>query len=105
MRIALITVAVVLFGHTASSGQGEFMVYGQGNLSCGRWTQLNKDRRDTHLYTWVVGFVSGAGSTRIIAKTDSDAIAVSIDQYCAVHPLDNVAKAADVLVSELIKRR
>jgi len=60
-----------------------------------------------YMHTWVLGFVSGGGYTsdRELRITDSGAMAAWIDQYCAAHPLDNVATAAGKLVLELERKR
>jgi hypothetical protein len=93
-------------GYAVGLAQGSYGVYGQGNQSCGRWTDQNSGKRDSHLYTWVVGFVSGAGfaSADRLRQTDSDGIAAWIDRYCSAHPLDAIAKASGALVEELTKR-
>jgi hypothetical protein len=82
-------------------------VYGQGTLSCGRWVEENRAGRDPNLYIWMVGFVSKAGyaSSTPQRKTDSDAMAVRIDQYCAANPLGNIAKATGMLVLELERKQ
>lgn len=101
-RIGVIAIAGLLLGYGISRAQHTYAVYGQGNQSCGKWTQQNKEVRDTHLFTWVVGFVSGAGFTGTqMRNTDADGIGTWIDTYCAAHPLDSVSKAAGKLVTEL----
>jgi len=105
--VVVVAFATFLLGHVVSQAQsGRYETYGQGNQSCGQWTEKNKDLRDTHLLTWVTGFVSGAGytDTYSLRQTDSLGMAARIDQYCASHPLDTIAKAAGVLVVELEKR-
>ena len=107
MKMVVVAIGCVLIGYALGFTQGKFTTYGQGNESCGEWTAQNKVRRDTHQFTWVVGFVSGAGfaSTRTQKPTDSSGIAAWIDTYCAANPLDSIAKASGNLVVELETRR
>ena len=85
----------------------KYKVYGQGNQSCGAWEERNRLERDTHLFTWVVGFVSGAAyaSPKTLRETDSEGIAAWMDSYCQAHPLDSIANAAGALVVALESRR
>ena len=55
---------------------------------------------------WVLGFLSGMGSTRPVTKldplhgTDKEAVWAWIDNYCAAHPLTALADAAAVFMGE-----
>ena len=109
-RIVVVAIACLLLGHGFASARGMYQVYGQGTLSCGRWTEDNRAGRDKHLQTWVIGFVSGACAALAASKvelrqTDSDAMAAWIDQYCAAHPLETVGTATEELVLEFARTR
>ena len=106
MRIVIVAIASILLGYGVGSARGQSLVYGHGNLSCGRWTEDNKRGRDDS-EVWVLGFVSGAAwaSPEPQRQTDSDAMAAWIDQYCGAHPLDTIQRAASVLALELERKR
>ncbi|PYR75463.1 MAG: hypothetical protein DMF87_20605 [Acidobacteria bacterium] len=52
---------------------------------------------------WLAGFVSGVGyvNDRRLNKTDINGMKAYVDRYCADHPLDDIAKAAQTLVVAL----
>jgi hypothetical protein len=106
-KTALVALAVGLVGYTLGFTQDKFAVYGQGNQSCGQWIEKNKVERDTHLNTWIIGFVSGAGyvSNKVLRSTDSAGMATWIDAYCAKRPLDTLSTASSRLVDELSAKR
>lgn len=79
-----------------------------GTTSCGKWIEARKNAESDPvallLSVWVSGFVSGAGFTGAeLRYIDPAARASWIDNYCKVHPLDDVATAAEQLVIELRK--
>jgi hypothetical protein len=101
--VAVVAIASLLLGSGLSRAQSKYGVYGHGNQSCGQWTEKNNKIRDTYLHTWVIGFVSGAGfvAPTPLRTTDAAGMAAWIDTYCAAHPLDNLAQATGMLVTEL----
>ena len=105
MGIGVVAIACLLLGHGSGSARGQYLVYGHGNLSCGRWTEDKRIREDAH--TWVLGFVSGAGwaSPESQRQMDSNGMAMWIDRYCAAHPLDTIQNAAGGLALELERKR
>jgi hypothetical protein len=105
MGLGVVAVACLMVGYGSGSARGQYQVYGQGNLSCGRWTEDKRVREDAH--TWVLGFVSGAGwaSTESQRQTTSAGMAAWIDQYCAANPANTIQLAAGVLALELEKKR
>lgn len=84
---------------------GQFTNYGQGASSCGSWIAATGESH-RHNETWVLGFVSGFGygSPRRLKKTDADAVAIWVDNYCHSHPLDTISRAAQELVQELARQ-
>ena len=91
-----------------------YTVLGQGNQSCGKWTQDSRDPNSTAAIAdlvWVLGYVSAynnyasASSGDVSSNTDVNGIEAWIDGYCANHPLDKIAGAAAELIIELKKRR
>ena len=95
------------------SHAGEYVIYGVGSFSCGKWSQVQNAsppiREDADimiaLHMWLSGFVSGAGwSGMKMPKSDHNAFEGFIDKYCQENPLDDVSDAAAALVLELTKR-
>lgn len=63
---------------------------------------------------WVGGFLTGSNSILSNSPTNIDVFAQAtdaqglwawVDNYCQAHPLDSVARAADALGGELIRRQ
>jgi len=85
---------------------GNYTVYGYGASSCGTWLR-DAARSDKSFYeleqAWLAGFVSGVGyvNDRRLNKTDINGMKAYVDRYCADHPLDDIAKAAQTLVVAL----
>ena len=79
------------------------MHYGHGTASCGSWTADRKANRWLPVAEWVLGWVSAVNSyVRVPAReTDFQAISAWVDDYCAAHPLAQLADAVDALVVEL----
>ena len=58
---------------------------------------------------WVSGFLTafdyyGSGSGNVGGNTDENGLLAWIDNYCATHPLDNIAAATIALITELSQR-
>ncbi len=113
MRTAILAAWLVV-GFTPSAGSrqdGTVAVYGQGvSVSCGAWTEDRataiaggSTRAANMSWTWVVGYVSGAGVwfDGRIAETDSDAIRAFVDKHCRENPLDRLVDASNALVRTL----
>jgi hypothetical protein len=79
-------------------------LYGVGERSCRVWVAERSDWPNFVLnVSWVEGFVSGVGSTGVkMNRSDANPHMVAwIDQYCAAHPLDDLATASAALVQTL----
>lgn len=117
LALVLITLVVGTVGGYALAPQertkpGEFQTHAYGLQSCGRWTDERRQGGlvDEVYQGWVYGFVTGAGDMfaalsppLTLRTTDSAAIRAWVDNYCAAHPLDSIAKASEALVLELSK--
>ncbi len=109
MRILIL--AALLVGSFSAHG---YMRYGDGNRSCGEWTQIQENGDAAAVAQWVLGWVSAAGyytvakgidnDSGILASIDSQAIETWVDDYCRRKPLNTVAHAAEAAVKELAKR-
>jgi hypothetical protein len=86
------------------------MVLGAGTLACSQWTARSRISPDGHIMmSWVQGYVSAYNflywpSGDITSQTDSAGIAVSLDNYCAVHPSDTLGVATTSLLVDLAAR-
>lgn len=77
-------------------------VYGAGNNSCREWTEGRaKTGSDLREFAWVQGFVTAAGITQQLKKTDKPGIIAYIDRFCQVFPDDDISTAAITLAPEL----
>ena len=103
-RTLLVSIGCLLLGGAFGVAQRKFLVYGEGNSSCGEWTSKRNLAANA---AWLVGFVSGAGfvSPAPFKKTDTAGLEAWMDTYCAEHPLVSIADAAGKLVDELSAKR
>jgi hypothetical protein len=111
MRPLFLAVFIALMIGAAKDATA-YTVIGYGAQTCGKWTQ---DRNNNGLIArldeaWLLGFVSArSGSSQagfdITQNADNAGLFAWIDNYCAAHPLDMIADAADRLVTYLETRR
>jgi hypothetical protein len=109
--LALIVAAVLMPGLLwAQRARNTEMVYGIGTESCGSWIKTRTEpARGEWLPAgaWVQGWISAADHYAVpgpLARTDGDAMAAWLDQYCNAHPLDRLDIAAGQLAVELSRR-
>jgi hypothetical protein len=89
---------------TSQCDDDDVMTYGAGASSCAWWIKDKKDKANYHLnMQWVLGYVSAAGNCVDLKKTDSDAIAIFMDNYCSEHPYSRISDAAFELVCALME--
>jgi len=91
-----------------------FTVVGYGNVSCSAWKDA-RHTRDAQLlgYSgWLEGYVTAfnqwgdAGrSKNVMGKFQIEALEVGIDNYCIVHPSDQLLDAAAIIVRHLLVRQ
>lgn len=117
-RFLLVLVALTLLSGSLGFAQPEtYMVYGEGQKSCGSWVADTDARPSSNMRAndrvWVLGFVSGVGYRQTwdppklgeLKATDSNALTVWMDNYCRAHPLDSIVKGASALVTELASQK
>ena len=108
-----LVLAMLLVG--CVSAHGEITIYGAGAESCAKWSQTREESDARGFVLWVLGWLSGAGYYDVariysynksgeLVQTDSEAIAVWVDDYCRENPRDQVSDAAKALVKELAQR-
>jgi hypothetical protein len=95
------TIFIALLFPSASNSQ---TVLGEGNLSCGRWTQERNFRGSGafQLESWILGYMSGlnekgVGQADISRGTDFFGLFGWIDRYCMTNPLDKLYMATNSL--------
>ena len=83
----------------------------EGKQWCGTWLRERHARSPRlHLYEiWVVKYIAGGDWADIprpdfFAKVDAEGMLGWVDNYCRAHPINNVQRAAEQLVIELIVR-
>jgi hypothetical protein len=116
MRV-IITAAIALFLATsARATEPQYLVLGNGAQSCGTWIEDRRTNNDIWRddRTWILGYITGINYALAITgkkngvlgrNDDPTALVAWMDNYCATHPLDTIARAAVVLVDQLIIRR
>jgi hypothetical protein len=83
----------------AQNGSG--WVFGYGTQSCGQWLAGRNGPDFYSNMAWIQGFLSGLALFLPTQKTDHDAIAAWVDNYCAQNPLKTIKDAAEQLSIEL----
>jgi len=95
----------------AADKSGAYTIRGPGTVSCGTWTQDRQSRGHLAFQdsAWVSGYVTAVNNylwrgKDIAAGIDASGLDAWVDNYCASHPLDSIANAAEALVAELHAR-
>ena len=114
LAISLLAAAIIQCSGQAHAvdADGVFFNRGTGVDTCAEW---KKDRQPegsmAHLRTqWLLGFITAYNehvwhrSKDVADGTNAEGLLGWVDNYCAAHPLDKVAAAADALVNELVTR-
>jgi hypothetical protein len=103
-------VVVLVAALTASiCAAGEYTILGAGSRPCGSWLQARSQvsPEGAVMQSWLLGYITSINAhelsiTKDIAEgTKPDAMFAWIDDYCASHPLDSVARAAASLTGVL----
>ena len=92
----------------APDRDGNYRSLGPGNASCGEWTKERKSNIHSAQarQSWVLGYLTainlyGPWSYDVTKGTDREGLMAWIDNYCASHPLESVAKTMEQLILEL----
>ncbi|MGH6818836.1 MAG: hypothetical protein ACREC1_08710 [Methylovirgula sp.] len=113
MRIGCLVASIMLAASQNAAGS-EITIFGVGNSSCGTWVDAHKAAPGPIASTqdsWVFGYVAafstlthGMGAPDASDVADGGGMIHWMSNYCALHPLDTIYKAADALTAELIDR-
>jgi hypothetical protein len=88
---------------------GEYTIIGAGGRPCGAWLQARSQAtpESAIMQSWLLGYITSINAHELtitpdIAEgTNADGMFSWIDDYCATHPIDSVARAAANLVGIL----
>jgi hypothetical protein len=105
-----IIVCAAVWTAISVTGAQAAQALGQGSASCGKWTENQRDKFFAVVDgVWLSGYLSGYSvytSDEIdLHLPDQAAREGWMTDYCKNHPLDQIYKAADQLILELIKRQ
>jgi hypothetical protein len=99
MKRALVLVILIVI--TAEIGNAaEYVIMGAGIRTCGTWTAARRERRPMEYEAWILGYLSGIGSTHNLTGVnplqgvDAEGVWAWIDNYCSAHPLAPINQAA-----------
>lgn len=107
---AVATVSIVIFASaTMVQAANQYVIVGAGSRPCGSWLQLrSQSNPDTAvLQSWVLGYLTSVNANVLTVSQDvadgatPDALFSWIDDYCAAHPLDSLARATGSLLESL----
>lgn len=109
----MLLMAVLLVAAAHAQANGDVGTYGAGTSSCGNWLEekrkIDRGEFSASYYvgiSWVQGYLSAWGVALAAAdvklkKTDSDAMAAFIENYCRENPLEDLLVASTELVMAL----
>jgi hypothetical protein len=89
---------------------GQYVILGAGSRPCGSWLQLRSEALPDSaiLQSWVLGYMTSVNANLLSASQDvtagaaPDALFTWIDNYCAAHPLDSLARATGAMLDSLL---
>jgi hypothetical protein len=98
------------FAAPSRAASNQYVIFGVGGRPCGSWLQLRSQAlpESAILQSWVLGYVTSVNANLLSVNQDvtagaaPDALFSWIDNYCAAHPLDSLARAASALLDSLL---
>jgi hypothetical protein len=123
MARILVALFALVFCFQAEAKEG-WEAFGMGTKSCADWTNAQAERRpissggtmltqtgsDIPGQTqWIAGFLTAfnyyqSATPNVAQGTDMNGVFAWMDNYCAAHPSEPIAKAAIALTDELSRR-
>ena len=96
----------------AASQVNQYVIFGAGSRPCVSWLQLRSQALPDSaiLQSWVLGYVTSvnanllSGDRDVTGGAEPDALFSWIDNYCAGHPLDSLARAAGAMVDAYLAK-
>jgi hypothetical protein len=92
------------------AASNQYVILGAGSRPCGSWLQQRSQAlpESAILQSWVLGYVTSVNANLLSVNQDvtagatPDALFSWIDNYCAAHPLDSLARAASAMLDSLL---
>jgi hypothetical protein len=102
--------AMLLFAAPAHAAGNQYVILGAGSRPCGSWLQVRSQALPDSaiLQSWVLGYVTSVNANLLSVNRDvtgdaaPDALFSWVDNYCAAHPLDSLARAASAMIDSLL---
>jgi hypothetical protein len=109
MWLAILFLALSVAAPCRAAGN-QYVIFGAGSRPCGSWLQLRSQAlpESAILQSWVLGYVTSVNANLLSVDQDvtagaaPDALFSWIDNYCAAHPLDSLARAASAMLDSLL---
>lgn len=101
---------VLAFISPALAAGNQYVILGAGGRPCGNWLQLRSQALPDSemLQSWVLGYVTSVNANLLSVNQDvtggaaPEALYDWIDNYCAAHPLDSLARAAGAMIDAML---
>jgi hypothetical protein len=94
---------------SSADARDSFTIIGAGVESCGTWTAETHRSVGSLNHSWLLGYVTAFNrywlsiDKNVAQGTNAEGLIAWMDNYCQAHPLDNISKAADNLIDELLR--
>ena len=106
----LLALVAASFPALGANQTNQYVIFGAGSRPCGSWLQLRSQALPDSavLQSWVLGYVTSVNANLLSVNQDvtggaqPDAVFTWIDNYCAAHPLDSLARAASAMLDSLL---
>ena len=106
---AVALLLVLLCASSPVHAGNQYAVLGAGSRPCGSWLRARSEAAPDSavLQSWVLGYITSVNANvltitpDVAAGMNPDGLFSWIDNYCAEHPLDSVARAAGGLLDYL----
>lgn len=103
---------LLFVGASPACAASEYVILGAGGRACGSWLQLRSQALPDSavLQSWVLGYVTSVNANLLSVNQDvtggatSDALFGWIDNYCAAHPLDSLARATGAMLDSFLAK-
>jgi len=114
MWLAILFLVLSAVAGPSRAASNQYVILGAGSRPCGSWLQLRSQAlpESAILQSWLLGYVTSVNANLLSVNQDvtagatPDALFSWIDNYCAAHPLDSVARAAGAMIdSFLVKKK
>ena len=110
--LRLVALLLPLLGTAPAHAATEYVIVGAGSRSCGSWLQVRSQALpdSAMLQSWVLGYITSVNANFLTSSPDvtqgasPDALFSWIDNYCAAHPLDSLARATSALLDSFLAK-